>query len=126
MSLRSDGRGGVPGERIPSVITEQRVTRQKREAAREFRRGPTRAETILWQALRGGKLGGLHFRRQQVIDGYIVDFYCHAARLVVEVDGSVHEYQRGEDAEREQALEDAVFASCASRTTTYFTPFLRV
>ena len=55
-----------------------------------MRKRPTRAETILWQYLRGKRLRGLRFRRQQPIDRYIVDFYCRQAQLVVEVDGSSH------------------------------------
>src|SRR5262249_1643040 len=46
----------------------------------------------------------LHFRRQHVIDGYVVDFYCHAAGLVVEVDGAIHTTQAAEDKERERAI----------------------
>ncbi len=59
---------------------------------------------MLWSHLRTNKLGGLHFRRQQVIDGFIVDFYCHAAGLVVELDGGIHERQRDYDAARDQVL----------------------
>jgi len=64
----------------------------------------TPTETILWEALRGRRLGGLRFRRQQVVDGFIVDFYCDAARLVIEVDGEVHQDQQGHDAARDQIL----------------------
>ena len=46
----------------------------------------TPAEKLLWQEIRANKLG-VRFRRQQVIQGFIVDFYCHQAGLVVEVDG---------------------------------------
>jgi very-short-patch-repair endonuclease len=54
--------------------------------------------------LQTNKLGGWHFRRQQVIDGFIVDFYCHAASLIVEVDGGIHEIQKEQDAERDAHL----------------------
>ena len=47
---------------------------------------------------------GVHFQRQQVIQGFIVDFYCHRARLVVEVDGDVHDLQKEEDKRREKVL----------------------
>ena len=57
----------------------------------------TPAEKILWNELRANKLG-VHFRRQQVIAGFIVDFYCHKAGLVVEVDGDIHDLQKEEDA----------------------------
>ncbi len=64
----------------------------------------TPAERLLWQALRRNAANGLHFRRQQVIAGFIADFYCHAAALIVEVDGSVHETQTESDAERDAIL----------------------
>ncbi|MFN8386191.1 MAG: endonuclease domain-containing protein [Anaerolineales bacterium] len=46
---------------------------------------------------------GVRFRRQQVIAGFIVDFYCHKAALVVEVDGDIHDLQKEEDERREKA-----------------------
>jgi very-short-patch-repair endonuclease len=49
---------------------------------------------------------GVHFRRQQVIAGFIVDFYCHKAALVIEVDGDIHDLQKDEDAKREKALRE--------------------
>jgi len=64
----------------------------------------TEAEQILWQRLRANRLSGWHFRRQQVIGGFIVDFYCHAASLAVEVDGPVHAMQTGYDVERDRVL----------------------
>lgn len=70
---------------------EKRVSSGKRELARQFRKEPTEAESVLWQALRGRKLGGLKFRREQPLLGYIVDFYCEERNLAVEVDGSVHD-----------------------------------
>jgi very-short-patch-repair endonuclease len=50
----------------------------------------TYAERILWAALRQWKHTGLHFRRQVPFDSYVLDFVCHSAKLVVEVDGSQH------------------------------------
>ena len=49
---------------------------------------------------------GVRFRRQQIIQGFIVDFYCHKSALVVEVDGDVHDLQQDEDARREKALRE--------------------
>ncbi|MBN1449688.1 MAG: DUF559 domain-containing protein [Anaerolineales bacterium] len=90
---------------VKNIIPGQRVTKEKLNRARELRREMTPAEKILWQELRGNKLG-VHFRRQQVIAGFIVDFYCHIAALVIEVDGSVHkeDEQKKSDAERDKAL----------------------
>lgn len=72
--------------------------------AKELRQNMTPTERILWQLLRTNKLAGWHFRRQQIIDGFIVDFYCHAASLIVEVDGGIHETQKEQDAERDAHL----------------------
>jgi len=49
---------------------------------------------------------GFHFRRQQIIDGFIVDFYCHRAELVLEVDGPIHEIHTEYDTNRDQILSD--------------------
>ena len=57
------------------------------------------------QGMCGYKLGD-HFRRQQVIAGFIVDFYCHKAALVVEVDGDIHDLQQEEDTRREKVLRE--------------------
>jgi very-short-patch-repair endonuclease len=71
---------------IKNIVTDQIVTKAKLERAKELRREMTPAEKLLWQEVRANKLG-VRFRRQQVIQGFIVDFYCHQAGLVVEVDG---------------------------------------
>ena len=72
--------------------------------AKELRQNMTPAEYRLWNSLRANRLGGWHFRRQQIIVGFIVDFYCHKAGLVVEVDGTIHQYQKKESAHREDVL----------------------
>ncbi len=77
---------------------------EKNAVARRMRREMTAAEMMLWHAVRGNKLDGLHFRRQQVIDGFVADFYCHAASLIIEVDGEIHQTQVAEDRHREQAF----------------------
>ena len=86
------------------IVSGQRVTREKVERAKELRRQMTPEEKMVWQRLRGNQLLGLHFRRQQVIDGFIADFYCHATGLVVEVDGGIHDQQPEADAERDQVF----------------------
>ena len=88
---------------VKNIIPGQKVTKEKLQRAKELRREMTPAEKILWQELRANRLG-VHFRRQQVIAGFIVDFYCHKSALVVEVDGDVHDLQQDEDARREKAL----------------------
>lgn len=79
------------------------------EIARGFRKEPTKSEAILWQALRGKKLDGIKFRRQQPVGYFIVDFYNSVYRLVVEVDGSVHDTQVEIDLARQDILEQLGF-----------------
>lgn len=88
------------------VITGQRISPELQERARALRREMTVAEQRLWQRLRMHRVGKLHFRRQQIVAGFIVDFYCDAARLAVEVDGPVHEdpRQQERDEDRDQIL----------------------
>ena len=89
------------------IVRGQRIDPAKLKLAKELRRNMTPAERRLWSALRRNQLDGFHFRRQQIIDGFIVDFYCHAAGLVVEVDGPIHDRteQAEYDAERDRTLE---------------------
>jgi len=75
------------------------------EIARDFRKEPTQCEAILWQALRGKKLEGVKFRRQQPIGPFVVDFFAPALRLVVEVDGPIHDLQQEADVQRQAVLE---------------------
>ncbi|MGH2606923.1 MAG: endonuclease domain-containing protein [Anaerolineales bacterium] len=74
-----------------SVVRGQRIKQAKLVRARELRHSMTPEEARLWQQLRANKLSGLHFRRQQVIDGLIADFYCNDAGVVIEIDGPIHE-----------------------------------
>ena len=59
--------------------------------AKELRKNETEAEKILWEKLNRNQILGLQFRRQHPIDRFIADFYCAKIKLVVEVDGSIHE-----------------------------------
>ena len=90
---------------VKNIIPGQKVTKEKQQRARELRRDKTPAEKILWEELRANKQG-VHFRRQQVITGFIVDFYCHKSALVVEVDGDIHDLQQEEDTRREKTLHE--------------------
>ena len=73
------------------------------DRALEMRREMTPAERRFWEAARGNRLG-VHFRRQQVVGGFIVDFYCRELNLVVEIDGEIHDHQLASDREREEKL----------------------
>jgi len=74
---------------LPKIPSWQVSTRQ-RERARVLRRDLTDAERIIWNAVRAKRLAGASFRRQAPIGPYIVDFVCHDAMLIVEIDGGQH------------------------------------
>jgi very-short-patch-repair endonuclease len=88
------------------IVTGQKVNPELIKRAKELRQEMTLAERCLWNRIRANQLGGWHFRRQQIINGFIVDFYCHKAELVIEMDGPIHRKQKVEDAEREKMLSD--------------------
>ncbi len=90
---------------FPRLVTQPEIRRKMTEIAREFRKEPTKSEAILWQALRGKKLDGIKFRRQQPIGYFVVDFYNSVYRLVVEVDGPIHDSQVEADRARQDVLE---------------------
>lgn len=78
------------------------------EAARILRDNMTEAEKVLWFSLQKNKILGLRFKSQHPIDKFIADFYCHRLKLVIEVDGEIHnntknkEYDIGREAEIEK------------------------
>ncbi|HEY3397923.1 MAG TPA: endonuclease domain-containing protein [Armatimonadota bacterium] len=76
----------------------------KRARAHEMRLNMTEAEQTLWQRLKGHQVAGLNFRRQQVVEGFIVDFYCHRVCLAIEVDGTVHDKRQEYDRQRDAVL----------------------
>ena len=74
--------------------------------ARINRNGMTLSEKNLWDRIKGKQLNGCRFRRQHPIAKFIADFYCHEARLVIEIDGGYHnsEEQKAKDSGREAEL----------------------
>jgi very-short-patch-repair endonuclease len=68
----------------------QRRAQLKRDVAKDLRASATDCERKLWAILRGKQFAGLRFRRQHPLGPYIVDFYCSAAKLVIELDGGQH------------------------------------
>ncbi len=74
-------------------------------ASWRMRDDPTWAEKVLWEELRLKRLDGFKFRQQHVIEKYIADFYCHQAKLVIEVNGSSHDHRKAEDFHRDQFLQ---------------------
>ena len=77
--------------------------------ARSMRRELTPAERLLWARLRGGRIAGFKFRRQMWLCGYIADFACAEAKLVVESDGGQHGEAEEYDARRSRAFADEGF-----------------
>ena len=91
------------GPGVIGAVKNKQLFEKLYPVAVKMRREPTDSERILWQELRAKKLG-VKFRRQHLIDQFIVDFYCVELGLVVEVDGGIHRKQRSADLEREQIL----------------------
>ncbi len=76
------------------------------DKARNMRANPTEAESILWKELRGKQIAGYKFRQQHLIDDYIVDFVCLKKKLIIEVDGEIHNFQEEKDLKRTKILEN--------------------
>ena len=92
---RPQAGGGGGGETRTPTLRRPAVY-----AARKLRRAMSLPEVLLWQQLRGSPQG-VSFRKQHPIDPYVADFYCSAAKLVVEIDGEAHD--RGDRPERDEA-----------------------
>jgi very-short-patch-repair endonuclease len=88
---------------FPSRLRRQTL---KTAFAHHLREDMTDAERLLWAALRSKQIGGIRFRRQQPIGPYVVDFFCAAAKLIVELDGDQHGADGAveRDQQRTQAL----------------------
>jgi very-short-patch-repair endonuclease len=89
---------------VPHAIVRER----QRGRAKQLRQAMTPAETLLWRYLKAGRVDGLGFRRQTPIRNYIVDFLCHSAKLVVELDGASHDFEERMNADENR---DAFFVS---------------
>jgi len=77
--------------------------------ARDKRKNPTYTEKLMWNALRNRKQDGLKFRREHPVRGYIADFYCDEHKLIIEIDGNIHEEpsKKEKDSMRQRYLEEA-------------------
>ena len=89
---------------VAKMEIESRCSKEKFELASHMRQNPTPTEGMLWKALRAKQVRGVRFNRQRVVFGWIVDFWCPALLMVVEVDGTSHEGRAGEDARRDGVL----------------------
>ncbi|MCC2609016.1 endonuclease domain-containing protein [Neorhizobium petrolearium] len=85
-----------------------------RRRARDMRMDSTRAENMLWQAIRDRKLEGFKFRRQVPLRSYILDFVCFEARLIIEVDGAQHAESKSDE------VRDAFFQSQGFRVLRFW------
>ncbi len=90
------------------LTPDEKTWNSLKENVKENRKNPTETEDKLWQEIRNEKLG-VKFRRQHAISRFIVDFICIEKKLVVEVDGPIHENQKRADLEREKIIEDEGF-----------------
>jgi very-short-patch-repair endonuclease len=84
------------------------ATPEIKARAKSLRKRMTHCEKVLWQVLRKNQLRCFYFRRQHPISRFIVDFYCHELKLVIEIDGLYHasESQKEKDLSRTAALEN--------------------
>ncbi|MCE5324075.1 DUF559 domain-containing protein [bacterium] len=85
-----------------NIVCGHPISPEKAAIVRQLRCDMTVPERTLWRRLRANQLCGYHFRRQQLISGFIADFYCHQACLAVELDGYTHDLDY--DARRDKAF----------------------
>src|SRR5262245_62482616 len=85
------GEGGPKGRVRVSRMRRKPTPDQALSRARQMRHDDTLAEKLAWVLLRDRRMCGVKFRRQVPIENFIVDFYCHELRLIVELDGLVHD-----------------------------------
>lgn len=86
------------------VIKQQKIKSEKLKQAKKMRKEMTVAERVFWEYVRKRRFPGLRFRRQQVIEGFIVDFYCAKLRTVIEIDGEIHNTRKEYDEKRDAIL----------------------
>jgi very-short-patch-repair endonuclease len=116
LPLAGEGWGGGAAASEVAVADEKRptwkVTSKLRSNARALRKNSTGAERILWSELRDHRLNGASFRRQVPIKNFIADFVCHAAKVVIELDGGQHFSDQAEqaDAARSAVIEAQGFS----------------
>ncbi|WP_457271086.1 leucine--tRNA ligase [Pedobacter sp. UYEF25] len=102
-------KGGDNASKQPGYMTGGNDSHLLLPHAVEMRNNPTNAESILWQRLKSKALG-FKFRQQHLIDDYIFDFVCLSKKLVVEVDGKIHDTQIEADEARTKILNESGFS----------------
>ena len=90
-----------------------KATRNSRRSAKRLRRSMSPPEALLWKFLQGSP-GGVRFRRQYAIGPYVADFYGSSAKLVIEIDGQVHNFQSQveHDLRRDEAIKELGVQVC--------------
>jgi very-short-patch-repair endonuclease len=89
-----------PSHKVPADLWDKLKT-----LAREKRHDPTPTEAIIWKQLRQQQSHRFRFRRQHPIGQFMVDFYCSAAKVAIEIDGEIHQYTQDEDMIRQEYIE---------------------
>jgi very-short-patch-repair endonuclease len=74
----------------------------EKEKRRRLRQNQTKAEALLWQKLRDRQIEGLKFRRQYSVECFVLDFYCPALRLAIEIDGESHQSEEAAAYDRDR------------------------
>jgi very-short-patch-repair endonuclease len=92
-----------------ATMHHRSVTSHMRQRARTLRREAPVPERVLWGLLRGQRLGGLRFRRQETLGPFVVDFVCYDRKLIVELDGESHVGRGAQDEGREAVLQKMGF-----------------
>ncbi len=102
----SEGGGAKAENRVDKLgyMTGGNYSHLLIEKAKEMRKQPTHAEKVLWMELKSKSLEDYKFRQQHLIDDFIVDFVCLSKKLVIEVDGGIHDLQKEYDAQRTEIL----------------------
>jgi very-short-patch-repair endonuclease len=77
----------------------------KKRFARQLRKDETKAEKLVWETIRNRKFRGFKFRRQHVVQGFVLDFYCQEVKLGIEIDGAVHYKRKDYDRLRQDIIE---------------------
>lgn len=97
-------KGGFTDESFGYETADPMLYERLKEFVRSNRSNPTEAENILWQSLRDKKLEKHKFRRQHIIGPFIADFVCLKSRLIIEVDGLIHQLPENMESDRERLL----------------------
>lgn len=94
---------------LDKTAQSRKMSVTRRGYAKRMRREPTEAEKLFWWEIRDRRLAGLKFKRQYLIDSYIVDFVCLEHKLIVELDGGQHSEMINNDAKRSAVLQSNGF-----------------